>query len=234
MSPTKVQLESKQKKLIDAVRQGRIETVRHYLKVGSIDVNWRDKDDRYGGCSALHHACTQDLPQIVELLIHEFKADINLPSLENRLTPLMVAITFGNISSAIRLLQHGANVNIQSKGGWTPLHVACEGCIGYNANYDGYDLDPSAVKFLVETLLAHGADPSIENEDGDSPLCFAKQNENFHAIIDVLTRYQDKTQEGKEMNQKPSEVLKDLKTQVTECISKIVSSSERQKGRFEN
>ena len=61
------------------------------------------------------------------------------------------------------LLEHGADVNQQTEGGWTALLAAVQ-----NRNYK-----------LASFLLEHGADPKIQNKGGWSPLYIATDNRNI-------------------------------------------------------
>ncbi|XP_033887113.1 poly [ADP-ribose] polymerase tankyrase-2-like isoform X1 [Acipenser ruthenus] len=102
-------------------------------------------------------------------------------------TPLHLAAGYNNLEVAEYLLQHGAEVNSQDKGGLIPLHNAASYghvdvaalLIKYNACVNATDtwaftpLHEAAQKGktqLCALLLAHGADASLTNQEGQSPL----------------------------------------------------------------
>ncbi|XP_016296421.1 tankyrase-2 isoform X2 [Sinocyclocheilus anshuiensis] len=102
-------------------------------------------------------------------------------------TPLHLAAGYNNLEVAEYLLQHGAEVNSQDKGGLIPLHNAASYghvdvaalLIKYNACVNATDkwaftpLHEVAQKGrtqLCALLLAHGADPTLRNQEGQSPL----------------------------------------------------------------
>ncbi|XP_060795532.1 poly [ADP-ribose] polymerase tankyrase-2-like isoform X3 [Neoarius graeffei] len=102
-------------------------------------------------------------------------------------TPLHLAAGYNNLEVAEYLLQHGAEVNSQDKGGLIPLHNAASYghvdvaalLIKYNACVNATDkwaftpLHEAAQKGrtqLCALLLAHGADPALRNQEGQSPL----------------------------------------------------------------
>uniref|UniRef100_A0A8C1T4F0 Poly [ADP-ribose] polymerase n=1 Tax=Cyprinus carpio TaxID=7962 RepID=A0A8C1T4F0_CYPCA len=102
-------------------------------------------------------------------------------------TPLHLAAGYNNLEVAEYLLQHGAEVNSQDKGGLIPLHNAASYghvdvaalLIKYNACVNATDkwaftpLHEAAQKGrtqLCALLLAHGADPTLRNQEGQSPL----------------------------------------------------------------
>ncbi|XP_076856793.1 poly [ADP-ribose] polymerase tankyrase-2-like isoform X2 [Brachyhypopomus gauderio] len=102
-------------------------------------------------------------------------------------TPLHLAAGYNNLEVAEYLLQHGAEVNSQDKGGLIPLHNAASYghvdvaalLIRYNACVNAADkwaftpLHEAAQKGrtqLCALLLAHGADPALRNQEGQSPL----------------------------------------------------------------
>ncbi|KAK1793872.1 hypothetical protein P4O66_010697 [Electrophorus voltai] len=117
-------------------------------------------------------------------------------------TPLHLAAGYNNLEVAEYLLQHGAEVNSQDKGGLIPLHNAASygarkwnarasrvshwqhvdvaallikynACINANDKWAFTPLHEAAQKGrtqLCALLLAHGADPTIHNQEGQSPL----------------------------------------------------------------
>nr|XP_020658845.1 tankyrase-2 [Pogona vitticeps] len=102
-------------------------------------------------------------------------------------TPLHLAAGYNNLEVAEYLLQHGADVNAQDKGGLIPLHNAASYghvdvaalLIKYNACVNATDkwaftpLHEAAQKGrtqLCALLLAHGADPTLKNQEGQAPL----------------------------------------------------------------
>ncbi|XP_060698354.1 poly [ADP-ribose] polymerase tankyrase-2 isoform X3 [Hemiscyllium ocellatum] len=102
-------------------------------------------------------------------------------------TPLHLAAGYNNLEVAEYLLQHGADVNAQDKGGLIPLHNAASYghvdvaamLIKYNACVNATDkwaftpLHEAAQKGrtqLCALLLAHGADPTMKNQEGQTPL----------------------------------------------------------------
>mmetsp|Transcript_3887 Transcript_3887/g.5205 ORF Transcript_3887/g.5205 Transcript_3887/m.5205 type:complete len:101 (+) Transcript_3887:419-721(+) len=72
------------------------------------------------------------------------------------------AAMFGSLESARRLAEGGANLDVQSKAGDTPLHLAAE------------KNRPDFIAWALE----EGADPTIENEASQSPFSVAKKHKN--------------------------------------------------------
>uniref|UniRef100_A0A3Q1CGH0 Poly [ADP-ribose] polymerase n=1 Tax=Amphiprion ocellaris TaxID=80972 RepID=A0A3Q1CGH0_AMPOC len=102
-------------------------------------------------------------------------------------TPLHLAAGYNNLEVAEFLLQHGAEVNSQDKGGLIPLHNAAsyghvdvaallikyDACVNATDKWAFTPLHEAAQKGrtqLCALLLAHGADPSLRNQEGQSPL----------------------------------------------------------------
>jgi ankyrin repeat protein len=73
------------------------------------------------------------------------------------ISELHIAAYEGDVERVKKLLEKGANPNIQDEVGRTPLR---------NAAFKGH-VD------VVKLLLEHGADPNIQNEYGDTPLHMA-------------------------------------------------------------
>ncbi|KAK3559943.1 hypothetical protein QTP86_029546 [Hemibagrus guttatus] len=102
-------------------------------------------------------------------------------------TPLHLAAGYNNLEVAEYLLQHGAEVNSQDKGGLIPLHNAAsyghvdvaallikyKACVNATDKWAFTPLHEAAQKGrtqLCALLLAHGADPTLCNQEGQSPL----------------------------------------------------------------
>ena len=80
-----------------------------------------------------------------------------------RPTALTFAAREGDLASARKLLDAGADVNQPTEYGWTPLLTAVN-----NRNYK-----------LATLLLERGADPNLANKGGWTPLYIATDNRNI-------------------------------------------------------
>ncbi|XP_021478576.2 poly [ADP-ribose] polymerase tankyrase-1 isoform X3 [Oncorhynchus mykiss] len=118
-------------------------------------------------------------------------------------TPLHLAAGYNNLEVAEYLLEHGADVNAQDKGGLIPLHNAASYghvdiaalLIKYNTCVNATDkwaftpLHEAAQKGrtqLCALLLAHGADPSMKNQEGQAPLDLATADDIRALLIDAM------------------------------------------------
>ncbi len=70
-------------------------------------------------------------------------------------TPFLGAIKWSHFAAAERLLHHGANVNFRNSKGMTALHFL---------------IKKKSDRKHIAMLLGYGADPTIRNAEGESPL----------------------------------------------------------------
>lgn len=88
---------------------------------------------------------------------------------QNGYTPVHAAAEYGHLDLIQRLIEKGADLNIQDNDGDTPLH-ACE--------------QPRVAEFLVRL----GADLSTKNHDGLTPLQKAEEDADFPELIAYLRK----------------------------------------------
>lgn len=106
-------------------------------------------------------------------------ADIHAAD-KNGVTALHHAVRFRNVVAVRTLIEHGANVNQACrKSGSTPLHraVTSTGAPGTAGKH-------AEVLDIIRLLMEAGADPSITNKAGWTPIDYAKGEE----ISSLLTR----------------------------------------------
>jgi ankyrin repeat protein len=124
------------------------------------------------GWPPLHLAAAFGGPEAVALLLAH-GADVHAISPAMRNQPLHAAVSLSSSPETIALLlDHGADVNAKQMGGYAPLHQAASA--GKTA--------------VVETLLAHGADPSSLCDRGKTPADYAE--EKGHAEVASRLREQ--------------------------------------------
>ncbi|KAL6851351.1 hypothetical protein ACO1O0_008479 [Amphichorda felina] len=108
-------------------------------------------------------------------------------------SPLSVAALCNSIE-VVKLLVETTDVDVNSfdRSGRSPLFRAC---------HNGH-------KEVVKVLIAAGADPTIEDRHGDTPLSFMKREQRFDEVIQILERC-DHTSESR-ANDNPRSELFDL------------------------
>lgn len=137
--------------LIDAVRQGDVQTARTLLKSGA-DVNQPEGD----GATPLHWAAYRDSVELVRLLLGAGASAQAANDLG--VTPLHLAAANGNVAALRLLLDKRANPNAAAASGVTPLMQASR-----NGHVEA-----------VRLLLAHGAQVNArESARGQTALMWA-------------------------------------------------------------
>ena len=119
------------------------------MSISEIDI-LEQQEDTFLFSSALDQATRADCVDAVVILLSLLEADPNSSDSEGR-TPLGLACHYGNIRIATLLLQARANINQQTKTGWTALMVACDSETPHND--------------LVRLLVQSGADISIKTSE---------------------------------------------------------------------
>jgi uncharacterized protein len=142
------------------------------LRAG-INVNDTIKSGDYAIMSALNYHCFECLKMLVE-----YGADINvsspMPDPADNLSALMFAGGSDDQKSFFYLLDHGANVRIKSRAGFTPLMAV------QLASVD----EPE----MTRALLEHGADPLEKTSDGSDAFYFAQKKGNTRSL-EILKKY---------------------------------------------
>ncbi|KAK7571104.1 hypothetical protein V9T40_014708 [Parthenolecanium corni] len=157
-----------------------------------------------GNAALLDAAKKGNLARIQRLLTPE---NINCRDLQGRnSTPLHLAAGYNNLEVAEFLLERGADVNAQDKGGLIPLHNASSYghldiaalLIKYKTNVNATDkwgftpLHEAAQKGrtqLSALLLAHGADPFLKNQEGQTPVDLASADDVRSLLQDAMATH---------------------------------------------
>lgn len=131
-------------------------------------------DDRYdasyaalvfaqGGLSALHHAVREGEQEIAMMLL-DAGADIDLQTVGDLTTPLLMATINGHFDLAIDLVERGADPNIASHAGTTPLYAAINTYWAPKARYpqqQAYLQQEATHVDVMKVLLDAGADANV-------------------------------------------------------------------------
>jgi ankyrin repeat protein len=143
---------------------GRCVSIVQSLLDKGVDVNSRQDDHR----TPLHLAAYYGELKVARVLI-EHKADVDSRDKEGK-TPLYLLLEVGShddddIRDLARfLLEHRTDINIRTTNEWTLLHeAACK-----------WKLE------IVRLLLDCGANPNVENDEGDTPLHLVSRSWQYH------------------------------------------------------
>ncbi|KAG8281330.1 Poly [ADP-ribose] polymerase tankyrase-2 [Homalodisca vitripennis] len=206
--------------LHEAAAKGKYDIVRLLLQHGA-DANKKNRDgatplelvregdqdvaDLLRGNAALLDAAKKgNLARVQRLLTVD---NINCRDTQGRnSTPLHLAAGYNNVEVAQLLLERGADVNAQDKGGLIPLHNASSYghldiaalLIKYNTVVNATDkwgftpLHEAAQKGrtqLSALLLAHGADPFLKNQEGQAPIDLASAEDVRSLLQDAMAAH---------------------------------------------
>jgi ankyrin repeat protein len=118
-------------------------------------------------CSA-HDADPKEQVQVMRFLL---KAGVDPNETDkNGVTPLHRAVRFRNVAAVKELIRIGVGLDVRDKkSGSTPLHRAVVGTGAPKTK--GKDEE---ARLIIEALLEAGADPSIKNKMGKTPLAYVK------------------------------------------------------------
>lgn len=138
-----------------AVQEGRQDVAAYLLKIG---VN-SNIPDRYGN-TPLYYAIQKE-QKSMELMLLKNGANNILRPIDKDHSVLFKAIVENDHIEVINILDNEeSNINTKEIYSYTPLHFA--------ANYGNY--------FIVALLLSYGANPNIQNNNGETALHFAAMN----------------------------------------------------------
>uniref|UniRef100_A0ABD2W7Q3 Uncharacterized protein n=1 Tax=Trichogramma kaykai TaxID=54128 RepID=A0ABD2W7Q3_9HYME len=175
------------------------------------DVNYVDEAT---GMTHFHVACKNHCNGVVMKFL-EFGEDPNCLVEKTGESPLHLALTGGHEKIAKLLLRRGADPNLARVDGWTPLHVICWHSDDVNVAkmfFDICDDEHQLVqvdardqwgntplhfavnrnqKELVEFLLRRGANPSLANEEGSTPLHECLTVDDNHCLVELFFEIND-------------------------------------------
>jgi ankyrin repeat protein len=157
------------------------------------------------GSTALHWAARDNQLDVIAM-VEEAGVGVDVEDI-NGMTPLMSAAWSGHADSVKLLQQRGATPSASNAFGVTALHYAvhwadnpltvralieggadpnaCSATGGFNGRTPLMVAVQSGSQRSVELLIAGGADPTIKDDDGDTPLILARR-EGYGSIEQVL------------------------------------------------
>uniref|UniRef100_H3D6S3 Poly [ADP-ribose] polymerase n=1 Tax=Tetraodon nigroviridis TaxID=99883 RepID=H3D6S3_TETNG len=150
--------------LLDAAKKGCLARVQKLCSPDNI--NCRDTQGR--NSTPLHLAAGYNNLEVAEYLL-EHGADVNAQD-KGGLIPLHNAASYGHVDIAALLIKHNTCVNATDKWAFTPLHEAAQ----------------KGRTQLCALLLAHGADPTMRNQEGQTPLDLATADDIRALLIDAM------------------------------------------------
>ncbi|XP_046487171.1 poly [ADP-ribose] polymerase tankyrase isoform X1 [Neodiprion pinetum] len=154
--------------LLEAAKKGNLARVQRLVTQDNI--NCRDAQGR--NSTPLHLAAGYNNLEVAEFLL-ERGADVNAQD-KGGLIPLHNASSYGHLDIAALLIKYNTVVNATDKWGFTPLHEAAQ----------------KGRTQLCALLLAHGADPFLKNQEGQSPVDLASADDVKCLLQDAMASQQ--------------------------------------------
>ena len=115
-----------------------------------------------GGLTALHHAIREGYAEATRRLLSA-GADINQVSAGDHTSPILMATINGHFDLALELLELGADGNLASDAGTTPLFAAVNTQWAPKARYpqqQAYQQQEASYRDVMRALLEGGSDPN--------------------------------------------------------------------------
>lgn len=184
------------RQLIEAIYDNDLSLVQKILATSKIDINGEIQIN--GQTVTPLYVALAASPAIADFLLTQPNIDVNKPSGIEGLTPLMQVSSENDPEIVKKLLVMGAHVNAKSKlGGMTALHFASQRLrslsqkqpskiitllLDHKADVNAKDKYGNTPLFYarfpvdVQTLILAGANPNIQNEEGDTPLISDMRN----------------------------------------------------------
>jgi ankyrin repeat protein len=176
INPNAQDLLKRQTALIAAASRGHREVVDALLK-GGADVNVKDK----GEYTALFRALENNHEEVGDVLLGQHSLDLNARGWHG-VTALIAYVWRDRKDAVQKLLDRGADVNLQDADGDTAVHGAAQ-----SGNVD-----------ILQMLLTKGANPNAKNKVGGTPLMWAAVFGHEETARALLDRGADASQKDKD------------------------------------